>query len=191
MYEYRCKILRVVDDTVDVDIDLGFGVWMHKERIRLHGIDTPESWTRDKVEKIFGLEAKKMVETWLPPGSTQTLITKKDKSGKFAEYLVNLEYLMGRTIENRTINVWMVENHYAVAYTGQSKESIANEHLKNYQNSLRASALLKVSLICISTLALNGCMTIISGVVGGVDSVAKEIKINKLEKQIEDIKKGK
>ena len=44
MYEYRCKILRVVDgDTVDVDIDLGFGVWMHKERIRLHGIDTPES----------------------------------------------------------------------------------------------------------------------------------------------------
>lgn len=50
-----------------------------------------------------------------------------------------------------------------------------------------------MSLICISTLALNGCMamTIISGVVGGVDSVAKEIKINKLEKQIEDIKKGK
>ena len=63
MYEYRCKILRVVDgDTVDVDIDLGFGVWMHKERIRLYGIDTPESRTRDKVEKIFGLEAKKMVK---------------------------------------------------------------------------------------------------------------------------------
>ena len=60
MYEYRCKILRVVDgDTVDVDIDLGFGVWMHKERIRLHGIDTPESRTRDKVEKIFGLEARR------------------------------------------------------------------------------------------------------------------------------------
>ena len=54
------------------------------------------------------------------------------------------------------------------------------------------SALLKVSLICTSVLALNGCVavTIISGVVGGVDSVAKEIKINKLEKQIEDIKKG-
>ena len=62
MYEYSCKILRVVDgDTVDVDIDLGFGVWMHKERIRLYGIDTPESRTRDSVEKIFGFEAKKMV----------------------------------------------------------------------------------------------------------------------------------
>ena len=58
MYEYSCNILRVIDcDTVDVDIDLGFGVWMHKERIRLYGIDTPESRTRDKVEKIFGLEA--------------------------------------------------------------------------------------------------------------------------------------
>ena len=44
MYEYRAKILRVVDgDTVDVDIDLGFGVWMHKERVRMMGIDTPES----------------------------------------------------------------------------------------------------------------------------------------------------
>ena len=60
------------------------------------------------------------------------------------------------------------------------------------KNSLRVSALLKVSLICTSVLALNGCVavTIISGVVGGVDSIAKEIKINKLEKQIEDIKKG-
>ena len=54
MYEYRCKILRVVDgDTVDVDIDLGFGVWMHKERVRINGIDTPESRTRDKEEKVF------------------------------------------------------------------------------------------------------------------------------------------
>ena len=48
MYEYRCKIVKVIDgDTVDVDIDLGFGVWLHKERIRLYGIDTPESRTRD------------------------------------------------------------------------------------------------------------------------------------------------
>ena len=46
MYEYKCKIVKVIDgDTVDVDIDLGFGVWLHKERIRLYGIDTPESRT--------------------------------------------------------------------------------------------------------------------------------------------------
>ena len=62
MYEYKCKILRVVDgDTVDVDIDLGFGVWMHKERVRVNGIDTPESRTRDLEEKAFGLAAKERV----------------------------------------------------------------------------------------------------------------------------------
>ena len=55
MYEYRVKIVRVVDgDTVDVDIDLGFGVWLKKQRVRLYGIDTPESRTRDLVEKKFG-----------------------------------------------------------------------------------------------------------------------------------------
>ena len=52
MYEYRATIRRVVDgDTVDVDIDLGFGVWLKDERVRIMGIDTPESRTRDKVEK--------------------------------------------------------------------------------------------------------------------------------------------
>ena len=147
MYEYRCKILRVVDgDTVDVDIDLGFGVWMHKERIRLYGIDTPESRTRDLVEKVFGLEAKKMVETWLPPGSTQTLITQKDKSGKFGRILGKFRIFDGKNDRESTINVWMVENHYAVAYTGQSKESIANEHLKNYQKLVQSVSITQSEL---------------------------------------------
>ena len=67
MYTYRCKILRVVDgDTVDVDIDLGFGMWMHKERVRMMGIDTPESRTRDKTEKIFGLASKERLKDILP-----------------------------------------------------------------------------------------------------------------------------
>ena len=59
MHEYKCTMLRVVDgDTVDVDIDLGFGVWMRKQRIRLYGIDTPESRTRDLEEKKYGLLRK-------------------------------------------------------------------------------------------------------------------------------------
>ena len=58
MYEYRIEIVKVIDgDTVDVNIDLGFGVWMKKERVRLYGIDTPESRTRDLVEKKFGKAA--------------------------------------------------------------------------------------------------------------------------------------
>ena len=48
MYEYNVKVVKVIDgDTVDVDIDLGFGVWLKKERLRLYAIDTPESRTRD------------------------------------------------------------------------------------------------------------------------------------------------
>ena len=58
MYEYSCTIRKVVDgDTVDVDIDLGFGIWMKKQRIRLFGMDTPESRTRDLEEMKYGLLA--------------------------------------------------------------------------------------------------------------------------------------
>ena len=61
MHEYRVNIVKVVDgDTVDVDIDLGFGIWMKNERVRLFGIDTPESRTRDLEEKKYGLAAKEM-----------------------------------------------------------------------------------------------------------------------------------
>ena len=60
MYQYRINVVKIIDgDTVDVDIDLGFGVWLKKQRIRLHGIDTPESRTRDLDEKRYGLMAKK------------------------------------------------------------------------------------------------------------------------------------
>ena len=66
MYEYRCKVIKVVDgDTVDVDIDLGFGVVLTDERVRVMGIDTPESRTSDKVEDIFGEAAKARVKELL------------------------------------------------------------------------------------------------------------------------------
>lgn len=59
MYQYKAKLVRVIDgDTIDVDIDLGFDVWLKKQRIRLAGIDTPESRTRNKAEKVLGLAAK-------------------------------------------------------------------------------------------------------------------------------------
>ena len=66
MWTYRCKLKRVVDgDTVDVDIDLGFGIWQMNERVRIMGIDTPESRTRDKVEKKYGLAAKAKLKSIL------------------------------------------------------------------------------------------------------------------------------
>ena len=69
MYRYSCIIRKVVDgDTVDVDIDLGFDIWKLNERVRLHGVDTPESRTRDHIEKVFGKEASRIVENVLPVG---------------------------------------------------------------------------------------------------------------------------
>ena len=59
MFEYKCKLIKVIDgDTIDIDIDLGFGVWLRNQRIRMFGIDTPESRTRDLEEKKYGLAAK-------------------------------------------------------------------------------------------------------------------------------------
>ena len=132
VYEYSCKIVRVVDgDTVDVDIDLGFGMWMHKERIRLHGIDTPESRTRDLEEKKFGLLAKEQVEHFLPKGSIQTLLTVKDKAGKFGRILGKFKIEDSLYPTPTTINEWMIQHHHAAPYFGQSKDEIAQTHLDN------------------------------------------------------------
>ena len=127
MYEYKCKILRVVDgDTTDVDIDLGFGVWLRKQRIRFHGIDTPESRTSDKVEKKYGLVAKQFVKDHIPEGSTQILVTEKDAMGKYGRILGKFKLEDGRIL-----NEMMIEQHHAVEYYGQSKDDIAEAHVKN------------------------------------------------------------
>ena len=126
MYEYRCIIIKVIDgDTADVDIDLGFGVWMKKQRIRFYGIDTPESRTRDLEEKKYGLMAKEMVLAHLPIGSTQILRTHKDGVGKYGRILGS--FVVGDT----TLNQMLIDTHNAVAYFGQSKEDIENEHIMN------------------------------------------------------------
>ena len=130
VYEYSCKIVRVVDgDTVDVDIDLGFGVWMHNERVRLHGIDTPESRTRDLEEKKFGLLAKDQVSHFLPKGSIQTLVTVKDKVGKFGRILGKFKIKDHQYPTPTTINEWMIRHHHAAPYFGQSKDEIEQIHL--------------------------------------------------------------
>ena len=126
MYEYKCKMVRVVDgDTVDVDIDLGFGVWMRKQRIRMYGIDTPESRTSDKVEKVYGKAATEFLTKWTNAGDL-TLKTFKDGKGKFGRILGELWYG-----GEHNINQLLVDNHHAVRYHGQSKEAIEEEHLKN------------------------------------------------------------
>jgi len=132
MHEYKVNIIKVVDgDTVDVDIDLGFGIWLHKERVRVMGIDTPESRTSDKVEKIFGLAAKARLSSLLGAEAIlQTQVSKKgeDMKGKFGRVLGNFVSINGE----KCAAVLVREGH-AVAYQGGSKENVASKHLANRQ----------------------------------------------------------
>ena len=126
MYEYNCEILRVVDgDTVDVSIDLGFDI-SYKSRVRLYGIDTPESRTRDKDEKARGLMSKEYLIDELSKGQV-VIKTHKDKKGKFGRVLGEMY------VGDRNINLMMVDDFLAVEYKGQSKKEIEQEHIKNRQ----------------------------------------------------------
>ena len=125
MFEYKCKVTNVVDgDTVDVDIDLGFGVWLRDQRIRLYGIDTPESRTSDPFEKPYGKAATEFLKKWLDGGDV-TIKTSKDGRGKFGRILGEL------WVFDTNINKKMIEEHHAVEYHGQSKEEIAEQHIIN------------------------------------------------------------
>lgn len=125
---YRAKVLRIVDgDTIDVDLDLGFTVWMRKQRIRLAGIDTPESRTRNKEEKVRGLLSKAKLKELCPTGSTIKVKTELDKErGKFGRILGTLI-----NSEETNVNQFLIENNYAVAYHGQSKSDIEQAHQTN------------------------------------------------------------
>ena len=138
MYQYKSKILRVVDgDTVDVDIDLGFGVWLRKERVRIMGIDTPESRTRDKEEKRFGLAAKNRLKELLPVSSIATLRTQidrdgEDAKGKFGRILGDFLPGFGPITPCSTmVTDILIKEGHAVAYHGQNKDDLAKAHLKN------------------------------------------------------------
>ena len=136
MHEYKVNILKLVDgDTVDVDIDLGFGIWLRKERVRIMGIDTPESRTSDKVEKVFGLAAKNRLSSLLGAEAIlQTQVSKKgeDMKGKFGRVLGNFISLNGE----KCAAVLVREGH-AVAYSGGSKEDVASQHLANRERLVK------------------------------------------------------
>lgn len=148
MYEYRAKIRRIVDgDTVDVDVDLGFGIWMMDERVRIKGIDTPESRTRDKTEKQFGLASKARLKQLLPLGSIQVLRTTvnkdgEDMKGKFGRIIGDFQVYYAPTDNTRPAGNILIEEGYAVAYTGGSKQEIEQQHLANRKRLLQEGKIL-------------------------------------------------
>lgn len=134
--EYDVVLLKAVDgDTVDVDIDLGFNVWLHDERVRIMGIDTPESRTSNLVEKLFGKAAKNRLKELLHEGAV--LITTEEKNGedmrgKFGRILGDFKLPDGRMVTDV-----LIEEGHCVAYFGGSKEEIQIKHEANRKKLLR------------------------------------------------------
>jgi micrococcal nuclease len=126
MYEYKCEVTRVVDgDTIDVIADLGFSI-LHKCRVRLFGIDTPESRTRDLDEKVRGKLASKFLSDAIQNGEDVILRSElKDSKGKYGRVLGTI------IVDGVNVNQEMVDKHLAVKYYGQSKKEVEDEHLKN------------------------------------------------------------
>jgi len=129
-YTYKATVLQVVDgDTVDVDIDLGFHVRLRDQRVRLYGIDTPETRTSDEVEEHYGELAAARVEELLPVGAEVRLRThlEDDKFGRIlGEFFIDGD--------ERSVNDILLDEHHAVAYFGKSKEAVADEHLANREH---------------------------------------------------------
>jgi micrococcal nuclease len=117
MYEYRVKSVdRIIDgDTVDVTLDLGFGIFK-KERCRIAGIDTPEKRTRDLREKKLGLDATHYAEQWFSEGD---IIIRTEKDGKYGRMLAWV--YRGDECFNHKI----IEDGYALEYHGGTKNDMS------------------------------------------------------------------
>ena len=119
MYEYRIKkVLRVVDgDTIDVDIDLGFDI-SFTSRVRLAGIDTPESRTTDKREKVLGLEVKQRLKELLSKSSSLVIKTEKPDSTEKYGRILGWLFIDGA---EKSINEGLIADGYAWGYMGETK----------------------------------------------------------------------
>jgi micrococcal nuclease len=119
MYEYFVKeVKNVVDgDTIDVVIDLGFDV-MFASRVRLAGIDTPESRTTDKVEKALGLESKDYLKKYLKDAKSVVIKTEKMNSSEKYGRILGWIYVNGDT---ESLNDKMINDGYAWGYLGETK----------------------------------------------------------------------
>jgi len=129
MYTYKCRINKVLDgDTVDIDLDLGFNIVLANQRVRMIGVDTPESRTANKEEKVRGTLSKKKLSEKLPTGSWVKIQTHKDDGNddKFGRILG--EFILE---DGTNVNQWLIENNYAVPYQGENKELVQEGHQAN------------------------------------------------------------
>ena len=119
MYEYFCKIQRVVDgDTVDISVNLGFDIW-HNARVRMMGRDTPESRTRNLEEKALGLASKARLKELLK-GKKIKIVCSKEGKGKFGRILADV-HTIDKEGNDVNVNNQLIEEGHARPYYGGKK----------------------------------------------------------------------
>ena len=129
MYTYKASIRSIYDgDSCRVDLDLGMGVWLHNQSIRLYGIDTAEIRGGSPETKALGNLAKDYLQNELPEGSTALLRTYIDKRGKFGRVLASIYKQEGDGFQTKSLNKSLLDMRLAVAYMGQSKEEVMAQH---------------------------------------------------------------
>ena len=130
MYTYRAKLYRVIDgDSVELNIDLGFSVWVNEVSIRLLGVDTPETRTKDLLEKHFGLLASDYVLEKLIDAEDIIVTTQLDRADKFGRMLGTI-WVDG---EEKSINAQLLEKSLGVEYKGQNKSEVKAQHINNFK----------------------------------------------------------
>ncbi len=135
-YEYHGTIKEITDgDTLVVDIDLGFNIILFDQKVRLIGVDTPESRTTDKIEKQFGLASKEFVKQFLSECLNKEVIIRthiseetdangKEKFGRLLAEIINPK-------SNKNLNEELINNNFAVRYMGENKNNVKEQHIKN------------------------------------------------------------
>ena len=135
-YEYNAKVTEIVDgDTVVIDIDLGFDVVFTKQKVRLLGVDTPESRTSDKIEKVFGVASKDYVKKFIEDCKDKNVIIRphisddvdsngREKFGRLLGEIINPD-------TKKVLNEELINHGYAVRYMGENKDKVKDQHLKN------------------------------------------------------------
>jgi micrococcal nuclease len=138
MFEYYAKkVTKVVDgDTIDVEIDLGFDI-SFSSRVRLAGIDTPESRTKDKIEKVLGLESKEYLKNAIDLAKTVVIKTEKINSSEKYGRILGWLFLDGSEV---SINQKMIDEGYAWGYMGETK-------VKDFEVLAKARAKLKNKVV--------------------------------------------
>ena len=134
-YEYNATVTEVVDgDTIVIDIDLGFDVMFTNQKVRLLGIDTPESRTSDKVEKVFGVASKDFVKKFVAGCKSKVIIRTHISEGTDDSGREKFGRLLGEIVNPDTkevLNEQLISKNYAVKYMGENKLIVKDQHMAN------------------------------------------------------------